>query len=428
MHRVKQWWMLVLLMGLAGCNLGPTPPETQQSEVVPQIADETLVVAWVDAGNLVVWQTGDTIPRRIASGGVVQPFIAPDGAHVVFTRGANGTAETLWVVDTDGTAEQQLVGERPATYTPGVDNIGDVRFLDGQTVLFNTLSQETIFYTPQNDLYSVDIITRELTLLRVPGDGGRIAVAPDGERIATVYHGTYGSQDAVIRVENVGDLGDVRGDDLLFFTGVATGAEYAFYPTLHWLPDSSAVLVAIPDADLIYSETSSDAPQTALWRLPVADPGERESIGSVRASFFGLPRWNDAGTQVLYLQRSVDSNQITALVADADGSNPVEIFGGSMEQLTSPQWVPDSERVVFARPNAAGDGTQQYFTRTRNTEAMPLSEQAIYALQFVSAVQYVYVTPGNRRIDMRVGDIDGNSTFIGSLNTVPIYDAMLVSD
>lgn len=428
MHRVKHWWLLVMLMGLAGCNLGPAAPATQPFEVVPQSADETLVVAWVDAGNLVVWQTGDTLPRRIASGGVVQPFIAPDGTHVVFTRGANGTAETLWVVDTDGTAEQQLVGERPASYTPDVDNIGDVRFLNSQTVLFNTLSQETIFYTPQNDLYYVDIVTRELALLRVSGDGGRVTVAPNGERIATVYHGTYGSQDAVIRVEDVRTLSDVRSDDLLFFTGVATGAEYAFYPTLHWLPDSSAVLVSIPDADLIYSETSSDPPQTALWRLPVTDPGERELLGSVTASFFGLPRWNDAGTQLLYLQRAVDSNQITAFVADADGSNPTVIYSGSLEQLTSPEWVPDSEWVVFARPTAAGDGTQQYFTRTRDTEATLLSEQAIYALQFVSAVQYVYVTPGNRRIDMRVGDIDGNSIFIGSLNAVPIYDAVLVRD
>jgi hypothetical protein len=52
-----------------------------------------------------VWQTGDTIPRRVASGGVVQPYIAPDGEHIVFTRGPNGATETLWVVDILGTAE-----------------------------------------------------------------------------------------------------------------------------------------------------------------------------------------------------------------------------------------------------------------------------------------------------------------------------------
>ncbi|MEO1162219.1 MAG: hypothetical protein AAFV98_00425 [Chloroflexota bacterium] len=427
--RIPTRLIWIALLVLSACNLGTTAPSTTEtSDPVPQADGERLVVAWVDAGNLMVWQTGDTIPRRIASGGVVQPFIAPDGEHIIFTRGANGIQETLWVVDTDGTAEQQLVGERPATYTPGRDVVGDVAFLDTQTVIFNTLRQENVFYVPQNDLYRVDIITRELSLISNPGDGGRLTISPDNTLVATAYHGTYSRQDGALRIVDITQPTNIQRDNLLFFVGVATGAEYSFYPTLHWTPDSEAVLVAIPDADLIYSETSADAPATTLWRIPVNDPSGRDIIGTIETSFFGLPRWSADTSTMVYLQRTADSNQVTAFLADTDGSNQVAISGGSIEQITLPQWIADTNQVYYAQPSNTEDGTHQYFIASRDAQTTPLSDEGIYRLQFVSATQYVYVTPGNGRLDMRVGTLNGDTAFIGSLNTVPIFDARLVND
>src|SRR5215207_570996 len=119
--------LFLLILLLTGCNLtNPAAHVATPSASTPFPGEERLVVAWVEDGNLMVWQTADTIPRRIARGGVVRPYIAPDGNHIVFTRGPNGAAETLWSVDVLGTAEQQIVGERPRGYIPGTHQVGDV--------------------------------------------------------------------------------------------------------------------------------------------------------------------------------------------------------------------------------------------------------------------------------------------------------------
>src|SRR5215207_7615406 len=123
---MRQLLLLIILL-LSGCNLtNPATNDAPSLSSTPLPGEERLVVAWVEAGNLMVWQSGDTLPRRVASGGVVRPYVAPDGNHIVFTRGPNGAAETLWSVDVLGTAEQQIVGERPRGYIPGTHQVGDV--------------------------------------------------------------------------------------------------------------------------------------------------------------------------------------------------------------------------------------------------------------------------------------------------------------
>jgi Tol biopolymer transport system component len=382
-------------------------------------------VAWIDAGNLMVWQTGDTLPRRIASGGVVQPFIAPDGRNIVFTRGAQQLAETLWVVDVAGTAEQQLVGERPVTYTPGENQVGDVLWLDERTVYFNTLKQQAPVYEPVNDLYRVDIITRELSLIAVPSDGGRISISPDKQHIVTVYHGTYGQQDAVIRLMDL--LGREDPDNLLFFTGVSTASEFRFYPDVYWSSDSSSVFLAIPDPDLVYSEINgAETAETTLWQIPIDNPSGRGIIGTVQASFFGLPQWSYDGSAMTYLRRTGDSNQFTVYLADGTGNHPVAIFGGNVGDIEAPEWLPASNRFIYAQPIAGGGGTRTYFISGVGLEPVRLSDDPIFRLQFVSDTQYVFITQGNRRLDLRFTEIGGESQFIGSLNTVPVFDAVYV--
>ncbi|MGJ3237336.1 MAG: hypothetical protein ACFE0Q_01385 [Anaerolineae bacterium] len=423
-----RYWLAVisggLLILLSACNLGTSVP-TQTTNTPSNRINEHVVVAWVDAGNLIVWQTGDTLPRRIASGGVVQPFVAPDGEHIVFTRGPQGRAETLWVIDADGLAERELVGERPARYVPGNNQVGDVAWLDERTIYFNTLRQEVPIYTPLNDLYRMDILTREQSLIAVPGEGGRIAISPDSDRVATVYHGTYGRQDGVLRLFDL--FGRDDPTNLLFFVGVATGSEFRFYPDLHWLADGSAVLVAIPDPDLVYDGLEDvEVSETDLWRIPVSNPSQRQIIGTVPASFFGLPRWSSDGTALTYLQRVADSNQFTAFLAEGDGANPQAIFGAEAGEIAPPIWLPDSNRFYYTQPVANNDSTAYYWLGAVNAEPQRLSDETIFDLQFISATQYVYITPGNRRLDLRVGEVEGESQFIGSLNTVPIFDAVAV--
>jgi hypothetical protein len=414
--------LILLLFFLTACNLNPA--STPEVTSAPTSNQTRLVVAWAEAGNLLVWQTGENLPRRIASGGVVRPYIAPDGQHILYTRGPNGAPETLWVVDTAGTAEQQLVGERPRGYTAGENQLGDVVWLDESIFYINTLVQRAPYFEPLNDLYRGNIRTREIALIRSAGEGGRVYPSPDGQSLITVYHGSYGEQDGLI--QSLDPLGQST-DNLLFFVGVSTGSEYAFYPSIHWMPDSSAVLVAIPDADLIYEDTAEndEIPFTRLWRLPLANPSDRELIGSLRLSFFGLPRWSSDGSAMTFLRRT-GTNEFTAYLADGRGENETLLYSGQAGQIEQPNWIENSERYYFAQPNP--DGSLNYFLGGVGLEPIRLSEEAIFLLKFVSSETFVYIAQGAGRLDLRYREIGGESQFIGSLSTLPVMDAVLLGN
>ena len=67
-----------------------------------------LIVAWVESGSLMIWREGDAFPRRIASGAVIRPYLAPDGESVAYVRGPAGDPRSLWIADAAGTSERQL--------------------------------------------------------------------------------------------------------------------------------------------------------------------------------------------------------------------------------------------------------------------------------------------------------------------------------
>src|SRR5688572_20346085 len=95
-------WLIFLIALCTGCTLvelAPTPTPT----LAP--GDPVLTVAWVEAGDLFVWSADLPEARRIATSGVIRPYLSPDGRYVAFTRGPLGVAETLWVVQTAGGAE-----------------------------------------------------------------------------------------------------------------------------------------------------------------------------------------------------------------------------------------------------------------------------------------------------------------------------------
>jgi hypothetical protein len=372
-----------------------------------------------------VWQQGETLPRRVASGGVVRPYIAPDGQQVAFTRGPNGAPDSLWIVDINGTAEQKLVGDgAPRRYREGQMQIGDVVWYDDTILYLNTLTQATPAFKPTNELYRANTRTREVPLLLNPGEGGRISISPDKQAIAVVYHGTYGRQDGRIRV--IDPLAQTDPKDLLYFIGVATGSHLAFYPEVYWLPDSSAVLVALPDADLIYSDTAAadEVPLTRLWRLPLATPSDRELIGSVRASFFGLPRWSSDTSQMTYLERQPGTNDFTVLLADTNGANAAPYLSGEAGTLEQPSWIPNSTQFFYTQDNAGS-----VYRGAVGVEAQPLSPEVVFTPLFVSADLFVFATPAAVAADgvqLRFARLGAASQPIGSTPKIPVLDARFI--
>lgn len=410
---------LITLMTLTGCNLDQARPVTKLKTT------ESLVVAWVDRGNLIVWRQGEENPRRVASGGVIRPFVSPDGQRIAYTRGPNGRAETLWMVDVAGTTEFLAVGEgNPRTFRNGASQIGDVAWFDATTLYINTVTGRNADIKFNDDLYRVNARTREVSLILPAGQGGRFAISPDHTQIVTVSAGTYGRQDA--RISVVDPLAIDGATNLLFYIGVATGSEAVFHPRIQWAEDSRSVLVAIPDADLIYSESETIVPPTRLWQLPVDTPSDRNLMGSVRASYFGLPTWSGTDTQMLYLRRTPQSNEFTVVVADANGDNPSDYITGESGTIELPQWLPNSNRFIYTVENL---GNVMIGERGKDPEL--LSQEVVYTPQFINDDVYVFVTSqaiATNGFQLRFTRINQQSVEIGNVGTnIPLFDAVLIT-
>jgi hypothetical protein len=413
--------LAVLFLSLNACTLAQQPTAAPTLTVT-----SAFTVAWIENGDLMSWQQSTGEVRRIASGGVVRPYIAPDGQHVAFTRGPQGVSESLWVVDTVGTAEQEIASRdtvRPVS--GGRPLIGQVGWLDDDTLYFNTLAQTTNDLSARDDLYRAEIRTRELALILPPSEGGAFTFSPDRQHIVTVYAGTYNRRDAVIRV--LDPLGQSQAN-LLFFDGVSTAASYKFYPEIFWTPDSSAVYVALPDPDLVYDE--STAPATELWHLPIDVPSNRELIGSVEASFFGLPRWSFDNAALVFMRRAEGGadNTFELFIADSNGENPQLYVTGEAGSLEPPQWIDGTAHFLFQQDDALWLGSVNGAPQRLPNDTEP-------ALSPVFAGEGVYVFAAFNsagQVELRYASLDAigePSALIATIaGELPVLDAVVSED
>jgi hypothetical protein len=443
------WLMAALILGvlLAACTPPPTPsptslvleptPTATTETLIPPAGQAGLVVAWVDGGNLVVWREGDSLPRRISAGSAIRPLLSPDGARVVFTRGPQGQALSLWAAGVDGVAERELAGPDLLATEEDIGDftrqIGQVAWLDARTVLFNTLR------VPRgpgpgggksDDLWRADVLTGETARLLPDGQGGDFTLSPDGTRLALVTPGRYGETLGLIRAV------DVDGQpiaDLLRFDAVSTASEYAFYPEPHWLPDSAALRVAIPHADLIYPPAEGETPRTvALWRLtfdaePDGSRPELETLGTVPATFFGQPRWSADGAWLTYLRQegAFTENRLTLVLAAGDGSEPTDVVTGSAGELAPPAWAAGGFTYTAGQP-----GELWRVVPGQPPRRFPAEGEAAYALHWVDDRTAIYATAPAAPFELRLASLDDPLLAAitrvegGSAGGFPAFDAV----
>ena len=331
---------IFLLLAACSSNDNDDPPPTATN---PPAEDTSApVVAWVEGGNLFIWQTG--LPRRIASGAVIRPYLAPDGAWVAYLRGPGGDPRSLWISDSAGSAERQLVVTDQLAAEDESQNeprrIGQVVWSRRAARLyFNTLVGNGMSTRPADDLWRVDINTGTLERILPDGEGGQIFAAPDGGHLALASAGQYDDTPAQIAFLN---LDTRRRTVMLQYPAVATASESRWYPALRWLPNSTGAMVAIPPPDLVYGGVDL---ATALWWLPVdSNAVERDAVqrGQVNADYFGLPTFSADGQWLLYAeQRSAPTaTTVTWNVAQSDGTAPQKVISGELATLTAPRWLP----------------------------------------------------------------------------------------
>lgn len=96
---------------------------------------------------------------------------------------------------------------------------------------------------------------------------------------------------------------------------------------------------------LVYAQRSMD---TNIWhtRVSGAGPGPKAPtrfIASTREDVF--PQFSPNGTRVLYLSNR--SGRMEVWVANADGSNPMQLTFMNAPIVGAPRWAPDGEQIIF---------------------------------------------------------------------------------
>jgi len=321
---------LILLFAACGSS-------ASNEEILPTLeTGEKLVVAWVQDGDLLLWRSGDGV-QRLATGGVSEVFIAPNGKHLAYTHGEN-MPETLWIINDDGSGKWQVVS---------ANMIRQVIWLNDEVLYFNTFERfepAELVIRPADDLHSLDITTREMISYEAGGD---FSISPEGDYIAVVTAGAYGESAGNIRAFALSE--DTAPLDLLGFPAIATGSHYAFYPSIQW-GDATTLLVAIPDADAIYNQYTADKAPTSLWRFDLSS-GVGEQIGTSHNNFFGMPNWSNDGERMVYLRNNYDdvTSPPDLYLADGDGTNAT-VYADDINSV--PIWIDGESDFLFMSDGA----------------------------------------------------------------------------
>jgi Tol biopolymer transport system component len=380
---------------------------------------ENLVVAWIENGSILA-QAGNNNPVALAAGdNPMRPDISSDGHQIAYLHGDNDMPSALAVVDLADKSIHHLVTAKDLA--AGEDAsvlISQVVWSDNSIIYLNTLRQLSYGQEYREDLWQVNSLTGEITILLPPGEGGIFSLSPDHKWIAVISAGEYDREDSHIRLMNI-ESGNIR--EVLTFPAVSTGSEYRFYPQVFWQSDSNAFRVAIPDRDLIYDEVNKSA---VLWQVGI--DGAAEQIGQLSASFFGLPRWSSDGQRMIYLRRAGDpaANQFDLMLAAGNGDNPIQYTSGEAGSFGVPDWIPDSTEFIYAQGEPGS-----YWLGSPDTKPAQIPESMVAPI-ILTAGQIVYASAPVSPFELRYRQLGVNQSLsIAAVNDpYPVFDALLITE
>ncbi|HEX9618457.1 MAG TPA: hypothetical protein VGA03_13675 [Anaerolineales bacterium] len=292
-------------------------------------------------------------PRPLAADGQLTGRLAlddfsPDGQRVAdqlvadqlvaFTHQVKPGNAELWAARLDGGGSRRLVSvdELRAQFTVDPEPQGLVPFglnwIPGTERLvygaFPTYDEGIFIYVP-DQVYQVDAGTGRGSVLFPAGTGGELVFAPDGKSLAILRLDSLSLYD----LEAGGRPAPV---DLLYHA-IGFG-EYYFYPPVWWAPDSSRLLVALPQD----REYTPSVP-ISLWEVPAdgSEPAELAEFTGFAPSFKVSPDLS----RLAYWNAPPESNDRELHLANVDGSEDVLYTTGFLVDLL--EWAPDSQRFVY---------------------------------------------------------------------------------
>ena len=343
------------------------------------------------------FQDGNNSPAQLTHGGEEPhfPIVSDDNRKIVFTR-KNGSIFTtqrelsdkeylnIYSIDTDGSKEQGLIteqwldtlGKGTKTYLP--------TFVPGtHKLLFNTRLCGSEEYNPPCSigLYLVDTDTGEIVEFIHPGEtrqynrNGNFKISPDGRMVSVFAPGHMDIYDI---------NGNVIRNNILPYTP-RTPVE--IFPVQNWLPDSSGLILTIPDAPKFGIGFPVHVTFT-VWHYAVAnnvsvqipfDPSPARGAGGC----FDIVRVSPDGKWIFY----------DGYMGNLDNGSTQLFEGGTCFMELSP-WSPDSKYIAYNPYYLAGiDG--------------PHIRIGGYFLKWVDANHFFYANVKDENITTLMGEIIG---------------------
>ena len=387
------------LTAAAAAKSGGTPPALSAAAPAPALAELPSEASLVYADVRGLWAvdraTGATGVRPLVQAeGVIAPAISSDRSWVAYRLVKGGNNE-VWAVPSSGGAARLLLAERdlsgglPQGYRER--RIQDVRWLPGRQMLLVTAQLTPVAQdaAPQLEMWTIDIASGARKLLATGDARQRPVVAPNGAQIAFFRLAPEKASEGSLWLIGADDGGEraalrfpVRPDMRSFDGQIA------------WLPDSSGLWAAIPDAGQPNALT--------LYRVPLT--GEAQPAGRVdgQEAF-----WSPNGTRLAYTGLTGEATGPRELVlAAADGANPQLVATIPNGRFIG--WSPDSARFLYE------DG-DQLFVGTPGGKTQRLAAGAIEP-RWLGPSQIVYQAgPGDTR-QLIIQAVDGKAV---PLQTLP---------
>ncbi len=383
----------------------PLPAAAQASAVLP--AGARLVYA--DLKGLWALDRASGLRQLAASEGLNMPLLSPDRSWIAYRVWQQDYSE-LWAVRWDGGAPRLLLTERTLP-KEGLDadhterRINDVRWAPGKLELAVNLvavpSPSAPTALPKLELWRLDLATGALRYVTDLERAYRPVYSPDGARFATLQYGT--DTDAQGRLTLTGADGSNRRIALQF---PASPSKLSYDAQLAWLPDSSALLLALPDADSVELGHFNG---TTLYR--VSSGGSAQVIGKVDAHQVA---WSPDGSRLAFTR--IDSDDMVdggLFLANGDGTS-AQLYS-AMKNGVFLGWAPDGMHFLYQ------DGYQTYLGALGQTPQRLGTAVSFVNPTWVSDTQFVSLHDTGAEWVLTLRGTDGASF---SLMTLP-KEAML---
>jgi len=221
--------------------------------------------------------------------------------------------------------------------------------------------------------------------------------------IAVAVAGFYGEFPGTVHIV---DADGTNPREVMSYTAVATATEGQFAPHIQWIGEDTFRL-AIPDPDLVYLDDAQNLPPTPLWQVD-ATTGEASQIGDARATFFGLPVWNDSGTRLASLTwYRAENNMLALTITNGDGSGAERVAIAALGGVVPQGWVP-GERLVYTQ-----SGILYLSALDSSAEPLLLDETPALPQAWVFTEGVVYVVElANGTYEVRVAGLNGGDPII----------------